>query len=386
MNPSERARVWLVGDDLATFDILRALLRHEAEVEHASDPGQALARAAAGPLPDLVLLESGLADWDGLEFCRRLKASVATAEVPVVLLDQGPGLRDAARALEAGVADFLDRPIDPPVALARLRGQLALRRCRAELASQRALVGRELAEAADYVRGLLPPPMTGTVASDWQYLPSASLGGDAFGHHWLDADRLAIYLFDVSGQGVGAALLSLSVMHALRSQTLHGADFRSPASVLTALNEAFPMEAHGGRFFTLWYGVLDLASRELAFASAGHPPALLVSEPGAGGAPLRELTTWNMAIGLVPGLAFEGSSVKLGRRAKLVVLSDGVYDTAGPGGTPLGFAEFVIAFGAMAEVGRPQSADILAAMRRMKGGVGEFEDDFSLLEVLLDAE
>ena len=56
---------------------------------------------------------------------------------------------------------------------------------------------------------------------------------------WIDSDHLAIYLVEARAHGVGAALLSVSVLNALRAQTLPGADFHSPTEVLTELNRAF---------------------------------------------------------------------------------------------------------------------------------------------------
>ena len=63
----------------------------------------------------------------------------------------------------------------------------------------------ELTEAANYVKQMLPLPLNdGPVSIDWRFVPSASLGGDAFGYQWIDDDNLAVYLVDVSGHGVGA--------------------------------------------------------------------------------------------------------------------------------------------------------------------------------------
>ena len=96
---------------------------------------------------------------------------------------------------------------------------------------------------ADYVRSILPQSLTeGGIRTDWRYIPSTSLGGDAFGYHMVDKDHFAIYLIDVSGHGVGAALLSFSVMNVLRSQSLSGTDFKDPEQVLASLNIAFPGE------------------------------------------------------------------------------------------------------------------------------------------------
>jgi serine phosphatase RsbU (regulator of sigma subunit) len=67
---------------------------------------------------------------------------------------------------------------------------------------------------------------------DWKFIPSTSLGGDAFGYHWLDEDHFVMSLIHVSGHGVGAALLSVSVMNALRSQSLPDADFKEPEHII----------------------------------------------------------------------------------------------------------------------------------------------------------
>jgi sigma-B regulation protein RsbU (phosphoserine phosphatase) len=69
---------------------------------------------------------------------------------------------------------------------------------------------QELAEAADYVRTILPHPIaSGNISTDWRFIPCSSVGGDAFGYHWLEDDHFVIYLIGVSGHGVGAALLSV---------------------------------------------------------------------------------------------------------------------------------------------------------------------------------
>ena len=78
------------------------------------------------------------------------------------------------------------------------------------LKESQAHLAAELAEAADYVISLLPDPLDGEVTTEWKFIPSTQLGGDSFGYHWLDDDNLAMYLLDVCGHGVGAALLSIS--------------------------------------------------------------------------------------------------------------------------------------------------------------------------------
>ncbi len=138
----------------------------------------------------------------------------------------------------------------------------------------------ELGEAANYVRSLLPVPLTGPVETQYCYLPCSHLGGDGFGYHWLDEGTLAFYLLDVSGHGVGSALLSISVLNVLRQQLLIATDFRDPSAVLEGLNRAFPMDRNNDKYFTIWYGVYNVPTRLLRHASAGQHAALLISARG----------------------------------------------------------------------------------------------------------
>src|SRR3954452_2542642 len=80
---------------------------------------------------------------------------------------------------------------------------------------------REQARAISYIQALLPPPMRdGPVRAEWRFVPSALLGGDAFGYRWLDDSRLAMFLLDVSGHGTGSALLAVSAANMLRAGTM----------------------------------------------------------------------------------------------------------------------------------------------------------------------
>ena len=136
---------------------------------------------------------------------------------------------------------------------------------------------RDLANASSYVLSLLPEPLTaGPVRTDWRFVPSAQLGGDAFGYYWLDPETFVFYLFDVAGHGVGSAMHSATVMNVLRQRALPHVDFSDPASVLSSLNVRFQMDGHSGLFFTMWYGVYRPGDRTLVCGSAGHHPAYLV--------------------------------------------------------------------------------------------------------------
>ena len=199
----------------------------------------------------------------------------------------------------------------------------------------------ELAEATHYVRSVLPEPMdAGGIATQWKFLPAATLGGDTFGYQWLDQDHFALYLIDVSGHGVGPALLSVSVVNMLRSQALPDTDFREPGQVLEALNTAFPGEKHNFMFFTMWYGVYNRTTRELKYASGGHPPALFLEHLPGRSPKTTKLAVKNMILGAMPHVAYAQESVFLKNPGCLYVFSDGAFEIIQPDGAFWGMDGF----------------------------------------------
>jgi len=170
------------------------------------------------------------------------------------------------------------------------------------------MISAQLADAASYVRSQLPVNLFDSVRTDWRYLPSSALGGDALDFFWLNEDHMVIFLLDVVGHGVGSALLAISILHLLRQRALKDGDPLDPVSVLGALNRSFQMDEHGDKVFSIWYGVFDRVSGIIRFATAGHPPALLIS-PGRGGEPEAAwLTGKGLWIGATSAETFEGGS------------------------------------------------------------------------------
>jgi len=235
----------------------------------------------------------------------------------------------------------------------------------------------ELAEAEAYLRSLLPERLAGAINTDWSFIASSRLGGDLFGYHWLDDNQLAIYLHDVCGHGVGASLLSMAVFNAIRRQGLQGVRFDEPAEVLTALNKAFPMEENNDKFFTIWYGVYDVRTRTLRYASAGHPPALVFQS--SQGAP-RKLGSPSLMIGVSPDSDFETETELVPPGSRLYVYSDGVSEISGADGEVINIDGLVSLLAQIAWKQGSRVERLLAQAREMQGSP-DFTDDFSLVEL-----
>lgn len=374
-----KTTVLLIDDQAIVGVAVGKMLSGEADIDFhfCQDPAKAI-KTAIEVNPTVILQDLVMPEIDGLMLVRFFRSNEITRDIPLIVLSSKEEPQVKAHAFELGANDYLVKLPDKIELIARIRhhskGYISL----LERNDVMKRLADELAEAADYVKKLLPETFSGEVlGTDWRFVPSTSLGGDSFGYHWLDDDHFVIYLLDVCGHGIGAALLSVSVMNVIRAQTLPNTDFRKPDQVLAALNEAFQMENHNGMYFTIWYGVFDKSSRSLVYAAAGHPPALLVTQ--AGGA--KKLGAPNMIIGAFPGAGYAAESTVLDGPARLFVFSDGAYEIRiSPGDEMWDFESFIELMATPLPEGT-SSLDRLWDFALRAQGSAALDDDFSIVEV-----
>ena len=152
-------------------------------------------------------------------------------------------------------------------------------------------------------------------------LPCLAVGGDYFDVFPLSSDRTAFLIADVSGKGLGAALLTTMLQGALSGMKM-GA---GPAGVFNHINRFFCEHSEVGRYATMFFGILDCEGR-LEFINAGHPSPMLirsdeVTEPFCeGGYP----------VGLIPDTSYVACSSMLNPGDTIVLYSDGVTEAMDP--------------------------------------------------------
>lgn len=381
-----KASILVVDDTPANLTLMTGLLQDQYQVRAVTSGEKALKIAFSDNPPDLILLDIMMPEMDGHEVCRRLKANMTACEIPIIFLTAMSEAEDEEKGLNLGAVDYITKPVSPPIALSRIKTHVTMYRQKKALIKSQQMLAAEINEAADYILSALPSELDGKIVTRWKHIPSTALGGDAFGYHWIDSEHLAIYLLDVCGHGVGSALMSVSAINALRSQSLKEANFKEPASVLGALNNAFLMEDHNNKFFTMWYGVYHQPSHQLTYASAAHPPAFIITGDSHEQAELVELTTGNMAIGFMEDSDFKQASLSLKKFNKLYVYSDGVYEIEKPDGEMVTLAEYTEVIRKLSDFKQPQVEDVLKTMRALQGNDAPFEDDFSFVELIINRE
>jgi serine phosphatase RsbU (regulator of sigma subunit) len=240
---------------------------------------------------------------------------------------------------------------------------------------------RDLQRASKYVLATLPERLdTGPVRTDWTYLPSAQLGGDAFGYYWLDPDRFVFYLLDVSGHGVGSAMHSVTIMNVLRQRVLPQVDFGNPADVLSSLNAKFQMESHNGMYFTMWYGVYRTSARTLVYSSGGHHPAFLVPPARNMSHPLGSPA---VMIGMLPDQTYQVQQTTVPPGSVLYLFSDGAYEIATDDQRRWELSDFTPHLLEPPVTGTTETQRLYTIVRRA-ARPGLLDDDFSLLAVTFE--
>lgn len=377
-------KILVIEDDHMTQIMLRKMLEQQGyHVVVARDGVEGLEQAKTFH-PALIICDWMMPRMNGLEVCRQVKANPDLAMAFFILLTARGGVEDCVRGLEAGADEFLSKPIELMELRARVEAGLRLNQVYQALQDQKRILEAELVEAAEYVRSLLPPPLVGSVAIDARFIPSRQLGGDCFDYYWLDPDYLAIYLLDVSGHGLGAALPSISVLNLLRSQSLDGVNFYQPNHVLRALNDTFQMDDQNNKFFTIWYGVYNQAKRQLTYSSAGHPPALLVSQSPEQATHVKYLKTPGLPIGLDADTQFINQRCQIEASSALYVFSDGVYEILQSNDEIWGLKRFVDLLIDQADSINMRGLNYIIDYIRALNQSDSFEDDISLLRMTFE--
>jgi phosphoserine phosphatase RsbU/P len=380
----------LIVDDDPTLQVLlkRNLQNQGYDVIVASNGADGL-REAKQNYPALIICDWMMQEMDGLEVCRQIKSDPDLATTFFILLTAKGNVEDRIQGLDAGADDFLSKPIEMNELKARVRAGLRLNHLYEDLRTQKQAVEalnlklrEELDEAAEYVRSLLPSPLTGTVTTESRFIPSAQLGGDCFDYYWLYDGLLAIYLLDVSGHGVGAALLSIAVLNVLRSQSLPHTNFCQPSDVLKALNHAFQMSNHGEKYFTIWYGVYDQINRQLIYASAGHPPAVLLSKTSEI-TQVTRLESSGLPIGFWPDADYDDCYLNIEPGSNLYVFSDGAYEIIQPDGSIWGVDAFIRLLTDSHQKNSSNLEPVIQQIQKLNSD-RPLDDDFSLIRVNFD--
>jgi sigma-B regulation protein RsbU (phosphoserine phosphatase) len=226
------------------------------------------------------------------------------------------------------------------------QAQDALARANEQLEAANRSIRRDLEAAAAVQRSLLPSilPEAPGIRFAWRFRPCQELAGDFLNILRLDDRHIGVYILDVSGHGVAAALLSVTLSRVLSIVPDRSVLYRSvperpgqlrlaePAEVVSQLNREFRTSPQTAQYFTMIYGVLETGTGDFRYVTAGHPRPVRLC-PGK--AP-RFLESGGTPVGLLAEASYEERHVRLEAGERLYFFTDGLTDAEGVTGEEFG--------------------------------------------------
>jgi len=343
-------RILLAEDSAASrFLLQRAVeeLGHECVV---AEDGEQAWEIYKRHDPEVVISDWIMPGLDGDELCRRIRADADGPYTYFVMLTSLEDKEHVLRGMQAGVDDYLTKPLDRNDLTARLIAASRVTALHRQIVEQQRELEAEVAMAAGIQMGLLPtaPPAVAGIDVAGLCLPAANVGGDYYDLILDDEDRLIVLIADVAGHSIGSALLMAMARSVLRREISGGG---SPSEVLAATNQAMYADlVTAGLFITMFCARFDPADGQLTYANAGHNPPVLKREDGS-----SELDADGAAIGFLEHVDFEERTEQLEPGATILLYTDGVVEAMDPGEEQFGeerLAELV-------ETLAPQGADAL---------------------------
>jgi len=195
-----------------------------------------------------------------------------------------------------------------------------------ELERKQQQIDQDLIDAAGIQQSLLPnaSPNIPNIDIGWRFEPCGQIGGDIFNIQYLDESHIGLYMLDVCGHGVSAALIAVSVsqfLHIGREYLALHPEILPPNAVLENLNQSFPFERFES-YFTIIYATIDFTRGIFTYSCAGHPPPILLSASGT----IEDLSCKGPVIGLRKNQSFGHAVRKLHRGDKIVLYTDGIIE------------------------------------------------------------
>jgi len=397
-------KILLVDDDPLALKIHSRLLHRQ---------GHEVLEASGGEIAWQLVCEHDISfvvsDWimpglPGVDLCRKIRATDFGHYVYVILCTAKDRKSDLIEGMDAGADDFLVKPISPEELRVRVRAgervlslqrgladkNRELSRINTRLQSAQKLIENDLEAAAWMQQRLLPPPAAlkaHGLKCEGRLQPSGYVAGDIFNFFVMNERQVGFYLLDVSGHGVPAAMLSVTLSMMLTPDAAHSSPLSryNPASgefevllpeeAICELNRRF--QAKDDRYLTMIYGIYDSSTSLVRLAQAGHPGPVKISSAGE----LQILGTGGMPIGIWEEIDFDCFDTSFISGDKLLLYSDGVTECMNLGGQPFGEARLLDGLRSLTTLPLADMLQgLLSQIESWRSGV-DVKDDISLLAI-----
>jgi sigma-B regulation protein RsbU (phosphoserine phosphatase) len=399
-------RILVVEDDPIQRLVLVSLLnRHGHEVIAVSDGAAAWEALGRGTF-NILFTDWMMPGMSGLDLIRKIRATGSGRYIYAIVCTIRSSRSDLVEGLKSGADDYIEKPIHEDELLVRLAaGERVIhleRRLEEEnrkleetnqsLKSAYQRIRADLDAAARMQRSLLPLPGTiHGIHCNSLFLPASVVAGDVFNFFPIGSNSVGFYLLDVSGHGIPAAMLSVTLSKVLTTrpeassplveQTRGGSAYtiRPPHEALSEMNDRF--QDQNDMYFTMVYGVLDKDSGCLRLAQAGHPAPILLRK----NKPPEPLGDGGFPLGMLPDRSFDALQYQVEKGDRLFLCSDGILECNNVAGEEFGQERLMKVLNEHRDSSLDTLLKSLQSTMHQWVGSTEFADDATLLALELGA-
>lgn len=355
---TERIPILIVDDDPSVGAWLQLLIRRMGDslpsvVTWVTSGADAMAELNAN-VYELMLLDYRLQDTDGLSLLTQVQQLPASRQPAVIMLTGGGSEEIAVEAMKRGARDYLIKgSLDQATMRRAMSGALERRRLENELAryteelrQKNGQMEAELAMAREVQQALLPQqyptiprgvsPENSAIRFAHRWIPSSAMAGDFFEVFEISDTSVGLFLCDVMGHGVRAALVTALMRGLLEEMTPYAMD---PGAFLHGLNDHLKtilQRTDNILFATAIYLVADTAKGEIRYANAAHPLPLLIRRGEMKAQYLQGEQGPDPALGLIPGTDYATQTIKMSSGDSLILYTDGLFEAENKDGEAYG--------------------------------------------------
>lgn len=349
-------KILIVDDNALNRKLLSVILGKQGyELLEAVNGAEAV-KTAIKELPDIILMDIMMPLVNGYEASSELQKERSTADIPIIFISAKTQPMDKIKGLELGAVDYITKPFDSGEVIARVKNELkisqlvkSLTEANRQLQEKQNKLDEDLKAAALIQKSLIPvrSPELEKFEFTWQFTPCDRIGGDLFNLLPLDDRHLAAYVLDVSGHGVPAAMVTVSVSQMFLPEKglilkkgifpQNPDDIVTPAMVLQKLDREFPIERFD-RHFTISYLILNTEEGSVRYSNAAHPQPIILRSDGR----CEFLHKGGSVIGLGKlGVPFEEGQTLMRPGDRLFMYTDGILEYRNPENEHFGKERFI---------------------------------------------
>ncbi len=344
----------------------RNIRRGEYEFVFAHDGVEALEMLMADKEIDMVVSDINMPRMDGLTLLQQIQE--VTPDIRAIIISAYGDMENIRTAMNRGAFDFVTKPLDfQDLRLTIQRTLQHLDEWRDALQSRDKLVAlqNELDVANNIQQSVLPAsfPLSDQYEIYGSMQPARNVGGDFFDVQILRDGKIGLAIADVSDKGMPAALFMMSSRMLLKGA---GQRFEHPGEALAEVNDLLDADNEAAMFVTLFYAIYDPQTSNFCYANGGHNEPIVVHPDGR---TTILSPTGGTALGILPGLEYRESILKLESGDTVILYTDGITEAFNAEGELFGMDRLCQVF----RDGQPTNAEEASAM--VFDAVDEFAGD-----------